>query len=155
MELLWCLHFGGSEEHSHVPALPDHPRGGYRTLPPYLMVRPFRGRGHPWDPSIQAIMAPIRTSRRGMSAFGGKADVNQGVAECPLLAISGHSSAPWRSKITPSDGCGRDAVPLAVERGTISLNLGVIWEMSDYEPFGNPPLLRLLQQPRFKREMSD
>ena len=25
-----------------------------------------------------------------MSAFGGKADVIQGVAECPLLAISGH-----------------------------------------------------------------
>ena len=25
-----------------------------------------------------------------MSAFGGKADVNQGVGECPLLAISGH-----------------------------------------------------------------
>ena len=34
------------------------------------------------------------TSRRkaapiSMSAFGGKADVNQGVAECPLIAISG------------------------------------------------------------------
>ena len=26
-----------------------------------------------------------------MSAFGGKADVIQGVAECPLIAISGHS----------------------------------------------------------------
>ncbi len=25
-----------------------------------------------------------------MSAFGGKADVNQGVAECPLIANSGH-----------------------------------------------------------------
>ncbi len=25
-----------------------------------------------------------------MSAFGGKADVIQGVAECPLIAISGH-----------------------------------------------------------------
>ncbi len=25
-----------------------------------------------------------------MSAFGGKADVNQGVVKCPLLAISGH-----------------------------------------------------------------
>ena len=25
-----------------------------------------------------------------MSAFGGKADVNQGVGECPLIAISGH-----------------------------------------------------------------
>ncbi len=26
-----------------------------------------------------------------MSAFGGKADVIQGVAECPLIANSGHS----------------------------------------------------------------
>ncbi len=26
-----------------------------------------------------------------MSAFGGKADVIQGVGECPLIAISGHS----------------------------------------------------------------
>ncbi len=25
-----------------------------------------------------------------MSAFGGKADVNQGVVKCPLIAISGH-----------------------------------------------------------------
>ncbi len=36
-------------------------------------------------------MAPIRTSRRGMSAFGGKADVNHSPAEGPLLAKSGHS----------------------------------------------------------------
>jgi hypothetical protein len=28
---------------------------------------------------------------------------------------SGHSSAPSRSKIMPWNGCGRDAVPLAVE----------------------------------------
>ncbi len=34
------------------------------------------------------------------------------------------------SKIRPSDGCGRDAVFLVVNCGTISLNLGVIWEMS-------------------------
>ncbi len=27
---------------------------------------------------------------RWMSAFGGKADVIQGVTECPLIAISGH-----------------------------------------------------------------
>jgi len=46
------------------------------------------------DPSIQSIMAPIRTSRQGMSAFGGIADVIQGVAECPLLAISGHAIIP-------------------------------------------------------------
>ncbi len=51
-----------------------------------------------------------------MSAFGGKADVIGQPSECPLIAINGHSSAPWRSKIRPSDGCGRDAVPLAVER---------------------------------------
>jgi hypothetical protein len=34
------------------------------------------------------------------------------------------------SKIGPSDGCGRDAVPWRWNGGTISLNLGVIWEMS-------------------------
>ena len=38
-----------------------------------------------------------------MSAFGGKADVIQGVAECPLIAISGHTairvSSPKSSKI--------------------------------------------------------
>ncbi len=37
-------------------------------------------------------MAPIRTSRQGVSAFGGKADVIQGVAECPLIAKSGHKA---------------------------------------------------------------
>ncbi len=34
-----------------------------------------------------------------MSAFGGKADVIQGVAECPLIAISGHSAARPKFKI--------------------------------------------------------
>jgi hypothetical protein len=34
------------------------------------------------------------------------------------------------SKIGPSDGCGRDAVPLAVERWYDFLEFGVIWEMS-------------------------
>ena len=29
-----CLNFGGSEGHSHVPALPDHPRSGYRVYNP-------------------------------------------------------------------------------------------------------------------------
>ncbi len=29
---------------------------------------------------------------------------------------NGHSLAPWTSKFRPSDGCGRDAVPLAVGR---------------------------------------
>ena len=37
-----------------------------------------------------------------MSAFGGKADVNHQVAECPLIAISGHASmstnVPHRDK---------------------------------------------------------
>ncbi len=33
------------------------------------------------------------------------------------------------SKIRPSDGCGRDAVTLAVERWYDFPNLGVIWEM--------------------------
>ena len=34
------------------------------------------------------------------------------------------------SKIGPSDGCGGDAVPLAVERWYDFLEFGVIWEMS-------------------------
>ncbi len=34
-----------------------------------------------------------------MSAFGGKADVIQGVAECPLLAISGRKDECQKSKI--------------------------------------------------------
>ena len=34
------------------------------------------------------------------------------------------------SKIRPSDGCGRDAVTWRWDGGTISLNLGAIWEMS-------------------------
>ncbi len=33
-------------------------------------------------------------------------------------------------KIRPSDGCGRDAVTWRWDGGTISLNLGAIWEMS-------------------------
>ncbi len=33
-----------------------------------------------------------------MSAFGGKADVIQGVSECPLIAISGHKDEGWRSE---------------------------------------------------------
>ena len=45
----------------------------------------------------------VRNGRKAapsrMSAFGGKADVNHCVGECPLIAISGHSdpaSATWR-----------------------------------------------------------
>ena len=34
------------------------------------------------------------------------------------------------SKIRPSDGCGWDAVPLAVERWYDFPEFGVIWEMS-------------------------
>ncbi len=66
---------------------------------PYLMVRSFRGREGGVDRSIQAIMAPIRTSRRGMSAFGGKADVNRIHPICPLIAITGHPAARPKSKI--------------------------------------------------------
>ncbi len=45
-----------------------------------------------------------------MSAFGGKADVIQGVAECPLLAISGHSgdgkkrAVEWLDKMSSTLG---------------------------------------------------
>ena len=38
-----------------------------------------------WVKSRPPAQPPI------MSAFGGKADVNHCVGECPLLAISGHS----------------------------------------------------------------
>ena len=34
-----------------------------------------------------------------MSAFGGKADIFQGVAECPLLAKSGHPGDGKKSEI--------------------------------------------------------
>lgn len=34
------------------------------------------------------------------------------------------------SKIRPSDGCGKDAVPTAVERSYDFPELGVIWKMS-------------------------
>ncbi len=51
-----------------------------------------------------------------MSAIGGKADVRELPSECLLIAISGNSSAPWRAKLRPSDGCKGDGVPLAVER---------------------------------------
>ncbi len=36
-----------------------------------------------------------------MSAFGGKADIFQGVAKCPLIATSGHLKE-LRSTATPS-----------------------------------------------------
>ena len=65
-----------------------------------------------------------------MSAFGGKADLIHTVPICPLIANNGHSSAPWMSKIRPSDGCGMDAVLLAVERWYGFPEFGVIWEMS-------------------------
>ena len=44
-----------------------------------------------------------------MSAFGGKADVIQGVAECPLIAKSGH----W-------------------DEGIIAMNFKGIWKISNY-----------------------
>ncbi len=39
---------------------------------------------------VMANAERLRTSRQGMSAFGGKADVNHCVGECPLIANSGH-----------------------------------------------------------------
>ncbi len=35
------------------------------------------------------------------SAFGGKADINQGVAKSPLLAISGHSGDSKKPGVFP------------------------------------------------------
>ena len=40
-----------------------------------------------------------------MSAFGGKADVNHCVGECPLLAISGHTATRIRSPKSSKIGC--------------------------------------------------
>ena len=48
------------------------------------------------------------------SVYGGAADELGGCCELRLVAISGHSSAPWWSNFRPSDGCGRNAVVLAV-----------------------------------------
>jgi hypothetical protein len=73
-----------------------------------IRARPFKAGNYP-DRSL------ARFRRVRMSVIGGKADVPGTAAKSPLIARSGHSSAPW-SKIRPSDGCGRDAVPLAVER---------------------------------------
>ena len=42
---------------------------------------------------LQRGLTDCATTPR-MSAFGGKADVIQGVAECPLIANSGHSALP-------------------------------------------------------------
>ena len=49
-------------------------------------------------------------------AFRGRAVGLAAGPEQPLVDKSGHSSVPWMSKIRPSDGCGKDAVPLAEER---------------------------------------
>ncbi len=75
-----------------------------------------------------------------MSAFGGKADINHGLAEGPLIAISGHSKdtrpilggvclmmknrAEWASehgqitKVWVSDGCGGETIPMTVRIGS-------------------------------------
>ncbi len=43
-----------------------------------------------------------------MSAFGGKADVNHCVGECPLLAISGHTATKVRSPNSSEIGCTKN-----------------------------------------------
>ncbi len=53
-----------------------------------------------------------------MSAFGGKADVIQGVAECPLIAISGHST--WR-------GFHQQISPIMGQIVIYRTNLGPDW----------------------------
>ena len=56
------------------------------------------------------------TTPPGMSASRPKAEVAKRGLELPFLATSGSSSAPWMPQIRPSNGCGREAVLLAVER---------------------------------------
>ncbi len=46
-----------------------------------------------------------------MSAFGGEADVNHCVGECPLIAISGHSGELPANKRRPADAKGHQAAP--------------------------------------------
>ncbi len=72
----------------------------------------------------------------GMSEVGGIPDVNRTWPESPLVATSGHSSAPCRSKIRPSDGGGRDAVPLAVERCYDFPDFGGY--LGNFDPVGKP-----------------
>ncbi len=47
---------------------------------------------------LPSVFCSVRTP---MSAFGGKADIIQGVAECPLIAISGHSSCQTGKEVNP------------------------------------------------------
>ncbi len=53
---------------------------------------------------LWVISGPFSTAVR-MSAFGGKADVNHCVGECPLLAISGHPATRVRSPNSSKIGC--------------------------------------------------
>ncbi len=64
--------------------------GGSPTLVCYSWRAPER----PLWVTSRRKAAPI-----SMSAFGGKADVNHCVGECPLLAISGHL---WHVEFLPT-----------------------------------------------------
>ncbi len=54
-----------------------------------------------------------------MSAFGGKADVIQGVGECPLLAISRHKDEGLKSKNFQNRGYG-------VVLESVQISLGIL-----------------------------
>ena len=61
----------------------------------------------PWKdtPHAAKIESPPCGGGAPMSAFGGKADVNHCVGECPLIAISGHSATRVRSPNSSKIGC--------------------------------------------------
>ncbi len=93
---------------------------------PITLARAGAARGRRGRPVVEV---------RGMSAFRGKADVIQGMAECPLLAISGHWPGQRHRFMT---GHGRYVLPkqgltaqyrdhkidLIVERGPDELGFG-------------------------------
>ena len=93
--------------------------------------RPKPGhREGPIGPMLVCIQCPLRvTSRRkaapiSMSAFGGKADVNHCVGECPLLAISGHW---WANK---NDGSGEpDRTPHLHDRERRASVIGTQYDL--------------------------
>ncbi len=77
-----------------------------------------RGRRNPASPAASSATTFVRraecplwvksrrfTAPSRMSAFGGKADVNHCVGECPLIAISGHSATSVRSPKSSKIGC--------------------------------------------------
>jgi len=58
-----------------------------------------------------------------MSAFGGKADIIQGVVECPLIARSGHQGEDEKSGIFFRTGYERQFTSAQAAGGKRELNM--------------------------------